>query len=196
MKTNKKILALPLSLFSCLISTSAFAHFDVDSAGTHESRYGRSEIKKGPCGRKNGTKGTKIYKYQPGETVKIAIDEFISHPGYFRVAFAKDSDSEFVNPKSVLPLNRKCMSDPKDKCGATDFYNFPGVLADNLDPHLRGPSKKYSWDIKMPDVECDNCTLQIIQVMTDAFPIHAPFDPSYDSDDVYYSCIDIELKKE
>lgn len=61
MKTNKKILALPLSLFSCLISTSAFAHFDVDSAGTHESRYGRSEIKKGPCGRKNGTKGTKIY---------------------------------------------------------------------------------------------------------------------------------------
>ncbi len=44
-------LVLPLAL--CL-GSSAFAHFDMDKAGTLKSRYGRKEIKKGPCGRLNG----------------------------------------------------------------------------------------------------------------------------------------------
>ena len=187
---------ISLALGVSALSTLALAHFDMDKAGTHKSRYGRSEIKQGPCGRKDGTKGTNVYVYEPGQLVNIAIDEFIPHPGYFRVSFAKDSDTEFVNPQTVAPINRQCMNDPADKCGAPDFFNNPGVLADNLDPHKRGfPGKRYAWDVKMPDVECDNCTLQVIQVMTDVFPIHAPYDPSYDSEDIYYQCIDIQLKK-
>ena len=178
------------------VSSVAFAHLDLDSAGTHKSRYGRSEIKQGPCGREGGEKGTNVYTYEPGQTIKIAVDEFVPHPGYFRVAFAKDSDDEFVTPRTVAPFNRACMSDPADKCGASDFFNSPGVLADNLDPHKRGfPGKRYAWDVKLPDVECDSCTLQVMQVMTDIYPIHAPYDPSYASDDVYYQCIDIVLKK-
>jgi hypothetical protein len=88
------------------------------------------------------------------------------------------------------------MNDPRDKCGAADFYNTPNVLMDNLDPHKSAmPGKRYSWDVKLPDVECDNCTLQVLQVMTDPFPIHAPYDPSPTGDDLYYQCVDLVLKK-
>jgi Lytic polysaccharide mono-oxygenase, cellulose-degrading len=170
----------------------AFGHIDLDSAPTHKSRYGRNFIKQGPCGKADGERGTNVYTYKPGEKIQIAVDEFIPHPGYFRVSFAKDSDAEFVNPRTVAPINRECMNDPADKCGAADFFNNPGVLADNLDPHKRGFPRTYTWDVTLPDVECENCTLQ---VMTDAFPIHAPYDPSYDSDDVYYQCIDIRLQR-
>ena len=183
-------------LFFGLLASPVFAHFDLDSAGLLKSRYGRKEIKKGPCGRLNGTRGTQVYTFEPGQTIQVAIDEFVPHPGYFRVAFDGDGDDDFINPQTILPLNRECMSDPADKCGATDFFNSPTVLLDNLDPHKRGlPGKKYQWDVKLPDIECDNCTLQVIQVMMDGYPIHAPYDPSYTSDDVYYQCVDLVLKK-
>jgi hypothetical protein len=67
---------------------------------------------------------------------------------------------------------------------------------DNLAPHIPEglQSKDYTFEVDLPDIECDNCTLQIIQVMTDPFPIHAPYDPSPTSDDIYYQCIDLVLK--
>jgi len=176
------------------ISSLALAHMDIDGAGSHLSRYGKREIKRGPCGRLDGLRGTNIYTYEPGETITIKLDEFISHPGYFRIAFDEDGDDSFANPESVDPINRACMNDPRDKCGSSDFYNNETVLLDNLNPHQYGPRTTYSWDVKLPNVECDNCTLQIIQVMTDPFPIHAPYDPAYTGDDVYYQCIDLVLK--
>ncbi len=175
-------------------SAAAFAHIDLDSAGSHKSRYGRSQIKKGPCGRTGGTRGTNVYTYAPGEKITIKLDEFVPHPGYFRIAFDEDGDDDFLNPQTVAPINRACMDDSRDHCGAPDFYNNKTVLLDNLDPHLRGPRRGYAWDVTLPNVECNNCTIQVIQVMTDAFPIHAPYDPAYTSEDVYYQCIDVVLK--
>ncbi len=188
-----RTLACSLPLFICL-SGAAQAHIDLDSAGTHLSRYGRNDIKKGPCGKIGGVRGKNVYTYKPGETIDVSLNEFIPHPGYFRIAFDQDGDDSFANPKTVDPINRECMNDPRDKCGASDFYNNETVLMDNLDPHLRGPVKKYNWKVTLPNVACDNCTLQIIQVMTDAFPIHAPYDPAYTSEDIYYQCIDLVLK--
>ena len=178
-----------------LLSAPALGHFSLDGAGTHESRYGKYAIKQGPCGKTDGERGENVYTYKPGETIKVTVDEYISHPGYFRIAFDADGDDDFVNPQSVDPINRDCLDDPADRCGESDFYNNEAVLMDNLDPHKRGGRKSYTWDVKLPDVECDNCTLQIIQVMTDIFPIHAPYDPSMTSDDLYYQCIDLVLSK-
>lgn len=181
------------SLF--LMASAGYAHIDLDSAGTHLSRYGGSDIKEGPCGQKDGKRAANIYTYQQGETIRVSINEYIPHPGYFRIAFDDNGDDDFLNPQTVAPINRECMSDPADRCGNPDFYNNKTVLMDNLNPHKRGLPRKYSWDVKLPDVECQNCTLQIIQIMTDGYPIHAPYDPAYTSDDVYYQCIDLILKK-
>lgn len=185
-----------VALVTALICPSLFAHIGLDGAGTHLSRYGNSEIKTGPCGRAGGTRGDNIYTYRPGEVIEIKMKEYIPHPGYFRISFDNDGDDDFVNPQSVDPINRSCLDDPADRCGEPDFFNNETVLLDNLDPHKRGFPKTYSWKVTLPDIECDNCTLQILQVMTDGYPIHAPYDPSMTSDDLYYQCIDLVLKKE
>lgn len=193
---QKTFVSLSLATSLALsLSLPALAHIDLDSAGTHLSRYGRNLIKHGPCGKAEGKRGKNVYTYKPGETIEVAVNEFIPHPGYFRIAFDNEGDDDFVNPQSVLPLNRECMNDPADRCGETDFFNNSTVLMDNLNPHKRGLPKKYSWKVKLPDVTCDNCTLQVLQVMTDEYPIHAPYDPANNSDDLYYQCIDLVLKK-
>ncbi|MDD9935803.1 MAG: MYXO-CTERM sorting domain-containing protein [Myxococcales bacterium] len=185
-------------LLVAAVAFPAAAHIDADQAGTHLTRYGAANIKQGPCGLTGGERGTNIYTYEPGETITVSVTEYIGHPGYFRIAFDDDGDDDFVNPQTVDPINRECMPDPADKCGASDFFNNDTVLMDNLDPHDYPPfgmQPTYTWEVTLPDVECDNCTLQILQVMTDPPGIHAPYDPSYTSDDLYYQCIDLVLKR-
>jgi hypothetical protein len=189
-----------------LSSSVASAHLSLEQAGTHKSRYGdgNDDIKDGPCGHENGTRGTNVYTYKPGETITISVREYVVHPGYFRIAFDDDGDDDFMEPRSIKPVNdhRTCKGGI-DKCGESDFYNNDTVLMDNLDPHVTkafiDPAVDYTWEVQLPDVECDNCTLQIIQVMEDD-DLHGPYSPKGASpeilyiEDIYHTCIDLVLK--
>jgi len=174
---------------------SASAHFSVDMSDTHVSRYGPGEIKNAPCGRPDGTRSDNVYTYSPGETINVSWIEYVGHPGYYRIAFDNDGDDGFVNPASIIPAGRTC-SAGEPNCGKDDFYNNDTVLIDDFGRHDDSPhGKRYSVDVKLPDVECDNCTLQIIQLMTEQGK--APYDPSaQDADDLYYQCIDLRLSSE
>jgi MYXO-CTERM domain-containing protein len=192
-----------------MLSSTASAHISLERGGTHKSRYGDGELKGPPCGRAGGTRGSNIYTYEPGQTITVKWVEFIPHPGYFRFAFDQDGDDDFKDPQSITPLdpNRGCPASnlgddnkPRDECMNDDFYNSPSVLPglDNLYPHVMAPAgMEYSQEVKLPDVECDNCTLQLIQVMED--PVHGPYNttvgPTNDLEDVYHTCIDLVLKK-
>lgn len=181
-------------------ATLARAHFSLEQGGTHMSRYGDGNdfIKNGPCGVDDGARGTHVYTYAPGEQITISIVEYISHSGYFRIAFDDDGDDDFADPASIAPANgRTCTSNPSDHCGEDDFFNNATVLMDNLEPHAQAfPNQpSYTWEVTLPDVECDNCTLQIIQVMTEAGK--APYDPSApNANDLYYQCIDLVLQRD
>ena len=190
---------------SLTFATSASAHISLEQGGTHKSRYGDTELKSAPCGRANGTRGTNIYTYEPGATITVTILEQLSHPSYFRVAFQADGDNEFKEPASIKPIdpNRACPDGPGDHCdkvNGDDFYNTTNVLPnmDDLNPHLGvlGSGPKYTWQVTLPDVECTNCTLQIIQVMEDD-TLHGPYDPTpgVGTEDLYHQCIDLVLKK-
>ncbi len=90
---------------------------------------------------------------EAGATVEVQFEATIYHQGYFRIAFSPSGDQRF------------------------DDY----VLIDNI-PDING--KRYrTASITLPDMECDQCTLQLIQVMLDRSP------PSN-----YFSCADIQLK--
>jgi MYXO-CTERM domain-containing protein len=100
-----------------------------------------------------------------------------------------------------LPIDpaRKCPDGPGDHCGASDFYNSPAVLPnmDNLNPHLTASlNMLYTWQVTLPNVECTNCTLQVIQVMEDD-GAHGPYDPTpgVGVEDIYHQCIDLVLKR-
>lgn len=169
----------------------AQAHIDLDQAGTHLSRHGGAlfDIKTAPCGVAGTTRGTNIYTYKPGATITISIAEYIPHPGYFRIAFDDDGHNDFVDPASVTGESGDCAGDPKCGPGMEDYCNNDTVLLDNLDRHssTEGP---YTWTVTLPNVECTNCTLQIIQVMED-LDLHTRL--PYPGDDLYYQCIDLVL---
>lgn len=195
--TSSVILAMSL----LGITRPAAAHISLEEGGTHRSRYGDGEIKAGPCGRAGGTRGTNVYTYAPGQKITVSVIESIPHPGYFRFAFDDDGDDAFIEPQSIKPIdpNRKCPNGPTDRCGASDFYNSPAVLPgmDNLNPHLTAAlGTKYTWEVTLPNVECSNCTLQLIQVMEDDLA-HGPYDPTpgVGVEDIYHQCIDIVLKR-
>lgn len=188
-------------LVSLCVPVHAAAHISLEQGGTHLSRYGEIELKDLPCGRAGGTRGTHVYTYEPGQTITVSVVETVAHPSYFRIAFQASGDDEFKEPASIQPINpaRLCPIGPSDHCGASDFYNTPNVLAnmDDLDPHMPGtPGTKHTWSVTLPSVECDNCTLQIIQVMEDD-NLHGPYDPTpgVGIEDVYHQCIDLVLRR-
>jgi len=116
----------------------------------------------GPCGADGSTRTTTVTEFRPGETITVTWDEYIDHPGHFRIAFDSDGDDDFP-----LPNN------PDD--------DFPSVLVDQI-PDRQGGGL-YEQQVTLPNIACDNCTLQLIQIMTTQVP--------YDS--FYFQCADITL---
>lgn len=202
MKLNDRLVVATLSVLAApLVPASAHAH--ISMKGALQSRGG--DQKMSPCDGQRGDGPT--YTFAPGATITLEVNEDIPHPSYFRIAF-DDEGEDFVEPASIDPIdpNRACPFDQDDQCGESDYCTMAGsakgaiVLWDNLDPHLANAAKGGSWNIKLPDVECDSCTLQILQVMEDT--VHGAYCPqgtcaaSADSlEDIYHRCVDIKLVK-
>lgn len=196
------LVALLVAAVALLSTQRAEAHIDMD--GVLEARGG--DQKAAPC--EGLPRSETPYEFEPGATISIGVMEGIPHDGYFRIAF-DDDGTDFEDPQSIAPINpdrygegQKCQGTPQDRCGKSDFCNMvsdgdgPTVLWDNLEPHLGVDvtlGQTRSWTVQLPDVECDNCTLQVIQVMEDPVgTAHGPFDGE---NDIYYRCVDIVLKK-
>lgn len=147
------------------IATTAEAHLRVTEPTT---RYG-DEQKTGPCGRANGVRSANVHTFAPGAQIRIVWEEFIDHPGHYRIAFDDDGDDDFADPAT-----------------ADDLYNNDTVLEDGIADMNGGV---YNHMVTLPNIECDNCTLQVIQVMTDKPPFG-------DGNDMYYQCIDLVLSND
>lgn len=97
---------------------------------------------------------------QAGDTITVTIDETVYHPGHYRIALALD-DGIFPEPPPVTPGDTPCGSAPIDPAPA-----FP-VLADGVWVHTEPMQGPQSIEVTIPeDVSCTNCTLQIIQFMS------------------------------
>jgi hypothetical protein len=151
-----------------LVAEPAASHVIISS---HTTRHGSGSIKLGPCGKLQSERGGVIHIFEPGETIHLEWDEFISHPGYFRISFDEDGDDDFVDPANY-----------------NDFYTNDSVLVDELFPHARPfNTSTYEFDLTLPNVECENCTIQLIQMMTDKPPY------AVGTNDIYYNCLDVTL---
>jgi len=189
-----------------LVVSTAHAH--INMIAPLQGRQG--DQKTSPC--EGSPRGT-VYTFEPGATISLGVDEALAHPGYFRIAFDNDGEDAFTDPASIKPAYRKCLTNKPDKCGTSDFCNVmsatggASVLYDNVDPHFGkvadflAPRKQFKWEITLPNVECNNCTLQVLQIMEDDAE-HGGYCPkgqcSGESpyiEDVYHRCVDIVLKK-
>jgi hypothetical protein len=134
------------------------------------SRYG-DEMKVGPCGRLGGARTDLVTTVRPGQGLEVVFDEIIDHPGYYRIAFDPAGDDDLAPPV----------------WNGASFVNPPNVtvLADHLPDTVLTHG---DVTVQLPDLECDACTLQVIEVMTDK--------PPYDGlDDFYFQCADLVLSR-
>jgi len=99
--------------------------------------------------------------FEPGETIVVSWTETVDHTSHYRIAFDDDGNDDFVPPADRDDLN-----------------NSPAVLLDGIDD---GRGGVYEQEVTLPDIECERCTLQLVQMMYGAGN--------------YFQCADIALRR-
>lgn len=125
-------------------------------------------LKTGPCGDATTPRSANPTVLPPGATITVTWKETINHPGHYRVSFDNDG-VDFTVPLSF-----------------TDTTQTENVLVDAI-PDTAIANDTYNQEITLPDIECENCTIQVIQMMTDKPPYG-------DGNDIYFQCADVALR--
>ena len=134
-------------------SFEGLAHTRLLPAGNTPPRSNSSGLKSGPCG--GIAKGTPQATFNAGQIVKVQWEETIDHPGYFEISISSDNDQTF-----------------------TLLTTVQDTLNDGNTPH------RYEVDVQLPaGLNCNNCTIQMVQWMTEN-----PANPT-----PYFSCADITI---
>jgi MYXO-CTERM domain-containing protein len=127
----------------------------------------------------------------PGATITVTWDETVNHPGWYRISFQSNGEIFELPPPSDGPAGNGNPSNypTEDLTGQIDPGTGSLILVDRI-LDVAGQST-YSQQITLPNEPCDNCTLQIIQMMTDKAPY--AIDGGADDNDMYYQCSDLTL---
>jgi hypothetical protein len=166
-----------------LLSSSAFAHIELQLPLNRYSDAKAGDNKSCPCGA--GTTNRRCNKpdelsdpdraedrvttFAPGDTITVQFDEYVGHSGRFRIAFDPDG-------ASLDEFNQNILLDVPDPVG-----NMGNM----------GQGSKWSFPVKLPDMECENCSLQLIQAM-DGNMTDPVLDP-VQRPSTYFQCADIRL---
>lgn len=161
-----------LSLFLALPYDAA-AHLELTQP---LSRYGGRVLKEAPCGMTGGQRSPNVFTFMAGQTIEIRWNEYVDHPGHYRISFDEDGDDDFVDPP--------CLAGCNTTTPTVEFFSNEAVLMDNIQDNAGGD---YSLTVTLPNVACDNCTLQVLQVMYDKPPYTLP------GNEMYYQCVDLVL---
>ncbi|HEY8376243.1 MAG TPA: SCE4755 family polysaccharide monooxygenase-like protein [Nannocystis sp.] len=160
---------LSLSAFAFVLSTLAASPAAAHIALTDPPAR-RPDQKVGPCGLgANDPRGPNVTVFKGGETITVRWTETVDHPGHYRISFDPDGQDDFVDPAAY-----------------DDYYTNDAVLVDQI-PDKAGSNQMYEQQVTLPRMSCDNCTLQLVQVMTDKPPYQVG------TNDLYYQCADIVL---
>jgi MYXO-CTERM domain-containing protein len=106
-----------------------------------------------------------------GSMLTVQVDEYVGHSGRYRIAFDPNgADLEDFNQHVLLDI-----PDPRGAAG-------------NI-----GNDSLWEFAVQLPNMDCENCTLQVIQMMDGnmADPVLDPVERSS-----YYQCADLVLTKD
>lgn len=152
-------------------------------------------IKQTPCG-PGMRNSSRVSTFRPGETITLEWEETVPHPGYYRVLLDEDGQNDLPKPSMTsfqlhhdyYNGNGVTMNDLPAVVQAPTKQGNTWVLADYWGQHRSGGKKMWSLQVKLPNITCDNCTLQLLQSM---FEKGRTYDNAY-----YYHCADLVLKGE
>jgi hypothetical protein len=116
-----------------------------------------------------GSRGDKVTVLRSGSVLRLSWEETIPHDSHFRISFDRDGEDDFADPPEMK-----------------SFDSNSTVLIDDI----ADDGDTFTVDVPLPDIECERCTLQLIQVMYDKQPYEVG------GDDIYYQCVDLALRKD
>jgi MYXO-CTERM domain-containing protein len=162
-----------------LTGVSAFAHVELQSPTPRARGQSEGNLKNTPCGQTADGRTDRVTVFEPGQTITVTFNEFIDHPAYYRVAF--DPDGDTFPMRTGVPANA-VESAAAAQAAEEALFQGTGSTLLAVVPEVNG--KASSATVTLPDVECEACTLQLIEFMYDkADPQHG-----------YYQCADIALR--
>jgi uncharacterized protein (TIGR03382 family) len=144
------------------------------------------------CGQTGSTRTTRVTMFHPGDTITVKWVETIAHPGWFRVAFQPNGEVFEIPPASngnaIVGGAPQASNFPTENLtGMTDAATGTMILQDRI-PN-GNVNETRMMQVTLPNMECINCTLQMIMVMQN----NPPYTTDAASNDIYFQCADITL---
>jgi hypothetical protein len=152
-----------------LAAAPASAHFILMSPDSWIEANALGDPQKAlPCGTSEITAGKptgKVTALKGGDLVHIKIKETVYHPGFYRVSLSVLDRKEL--PKDPDVVTKEGPRGPVSVSGRIESNPQPPILVDGLFLHHEKPAADAFWetDVKLPNINCDKCTLQVIQFM-------------------------------
>jgi hypothetical protein len=165
---RKVLLASTIALLG--FASTAQAHFGLVTPPQVVAQADVSGKGSPPCGPDTGMAATPT-PVMGGHAIMLKVTESVPHLGFYRVALALKSRSEFPVDNVVYDSKNKVLPPSGMPNGTSDHAAvqatpmFP-VLADGLfinDPHTAAAT--YMASVMIPNVSCDRCILQVIEFM-------------------------------
>ena len=177
-------------VFVLAVPAIVSAHFIlVEPKGWIEENQLGDPQKAGPCGGTSANPGKPtgaVTEVMGGELLHIKVKETVYHPGHFRVALSVLDRKEL--PADPEDVTKDGPRGPVSVSGKVETNIKPPYLADGiLDHHTRIPQQEFDTYVKIPNSNCDHCTIQIIQFMEE-HGINA------DGRFTYHHCADLKIK--
>ena len=151
-----------------LTATLVDAHFKLLEPASWIEEDDRGDPQKlAPCGgtlADGGTRTGAVTDVTGGDLLKVIVDETIYHPGHFRIALARRPNWLPDDPVATMKETDRGM---RSDSAAIEANPQPPVLVDGLWPHDERRTGIWETEIRIPNIDCESCVLQIIQFMAD-----------------------------
>lgn len=156
--------ALLLLVTTAIMTDAGFAHTRFSADKLLKPRNNSDGNKTGPCGGVAQFPDNQRTVLTAGADILVEWEETIEHPGWYRLAYSTDGETGYDT--------HVILDNILDQTGSVS-------RADPLTWH------RYSKTITVPDIACEKCSIQLIQVMNEnpALPRN------------YYSCADVRIVK-
>lgn len=174
MPVKRTILLTFVILASVTASTDGHFVLVYPAASLLQNRLGDPQ-KIGPCGgvSANPGRGTPanpgvpsgaVTELKGGTNLNLLVQETIFHPGHYRVALARTAAQLPADPVTTTAQTEKGV-----RSASAPIMNPPvaPVLADGLFVHTERPTQNFETEIAVPNFDCKNCVLQVIEMMFD-----------------------------
>lgn len=184
----KHAIALLLVLLAlALLMPAAEAHFKLlaPQSWLIENDLGDPQ-KAGPCGGTSANPGmpsNAVSKIQGGQKLHLKLQETVYHPGHYRVALAA---SRAELPQDPDAVTKESARGPQSVSAPIEKEPKAPVLADGLFVHTAKSVDAFETDIDIPNINCEKCTLQIVEFM-------AEHGLNRDGGYFYHHCADVRI---